>query len=82
MKNFSQNHNKFSTNTLKEYGLLLDDHTGGNLKKVGIGTEIKKAGSVYKLKSLAGMEISTISTEEFLETLHKTEETLNIKLFN
>ena len=72
----------FNDSILSELGLELNAKSGGVLKSLAIGSEVKNKNGYYHIESLLGSEIHFYSARHFMDTIKETEEQLNILLFN
>ena len=72
---------KFTMNTLNEYGLELSQKSGGHYNHNFLSPEIVKDYKEFIIKSLDGVVIERILAKDFLNTISKTEKTLNMNLF-
>ena len=72
---------EFTMNTLDEYGLELSHKSGGHFNNNFLSPEIERNYKEFRMKSLDGVVIERILAKDFLNTISKTEKTLNMNLF-
>lgn len=67
---------------LQSFGLLLNHETGGSQPNGPIDYKLESLGEAHMLLAAGADPILFLEPEMFLETVHTTESSLQVKLFN